>query len=378
MLPEQVPDVSLMCMVVFAGLFLGGLSSYLANLLLHSEGLISYPSTGKSCGHKGKLFDSIPFLPFVLVSHDCKYCQRRVKWQYLLAEIVLAIAFVLLVKEFGLRFYTYGMMFYVTILLAVCVTDFRTKIIPHEITYPSIIAGIIFTSLTNASVLGALTGIGISYILFDFLAFYGLQIYIWVNKPTLAPSQQFVSMDKQVPVVRKSQRVASWLSAENLSLRFSRGQKESVTSRLYCKGMPIEELEIIGGGDAVLSALIAAWLGWQKLIFALVTGFLVGSLMGAIYILIELVKERMLKALIVPVISCVFILCFLAACMLWMLAASLNQTFLNMPYLYILPVAALAGVLLGVIIAGSKISKPFPFGPALAIGGFVAIFQKPF
>lgn len=65
-----------------------------------------------------------------------------------------------------------------------------------------------------------------------------------------------------------------------------------------------------------------------------------------------------------------------AAFMLSLLAISLKESILLMPYQYILPGAVLIGCLLGLIIAGSKISKPFPFGPALAIAALIAVFKN--
>ncbi len=347
MSPHQVLDLPSMFVVGIIGFILGGLVNYFSNLFLYKEGLISD-------------------------------CQKRVKWQYLLAEVSLAIAFIMLVHSFGLHFYTFGLMAFVIVLLAICITDFRTKIIPHEITYPAILAGIIFSIIIKADVLGALAGIGISYILFDFLAFYGLQVYIWFNKPTLASGQQFISIDKQTSSLpsKSAGHASSWLSKESQPAYVSGGKKQTMMPQLYCKGIPIEELEVIGGGDAVLSALIAAWLGWQKLIAALLMGFFIGTIIGAIYVLIELAKERLLRSIISPVISCVLGLSLLAISMLWMLAKSMNQSLLNMPYLHVLPLAVLSGCVLGIIIAGSKISKPFPFGPALAIGAFIAIFRS--
>ena len=38
-------------------------------------------------------------------------------------------------------------------------------------------------------------------------------------------------------------------------------------------------------------------------------------------------------------------------------------------------IIALAGTTIGVIWSGNSVSKPFPFGPALAIGGIYAIFM---
>jgi len=90
---------------------------------------------------------------------------------------------------------------------------------------------------------------------------------------------------------------------------------------------------------------------------------------------VELRKERLLRTIVFPVVSCMVGSFSLAVCMLIVLANSLKESILMMPYQYILPGAAFTGCLLGLIIAGSKISKPFPFGPALAIAAMISIFR---
>jgi prepilin signal peptidase PulO-like enzyme (type II secretory pathway) len=134
-------------------------------------------------------------------------------------------------------------------------------------------------------------------------------------------------------------------------------------------------MEVIGGGDTVLAALISAWLGWHKLIVFLVASVLVGAVLGTLYLLAELRKQRLMQILVVPITVCILIASFLAMTILFLLAHSLQQPILSMPYMSVLPWAILTGILLGIIIAGSKLSKPFPFGPALAAGAIVAVFS---
>ncbi len=131
---------------------------------------------------------------------------------------------------------------------------------------------------------------------------------------------------------------------------------------------------MIGGGDAVLAALISAWLGWQKLILTVLVSFIAGAILGAVYLLAELWKLRLLSILIMPVAISMLASGLLSGLILTLLAYLWHQPAITMPYLYVLPLAMLAGSFLGVIIAGSKLSKPFPFGPALAAGALVAIF----
>ena len=113
-----------------------------------------------------------------------------------MAEIVTAIIFVVLTYKFGLKLPTFAILFFITVLISICITDFKAKIIPHELTYPAILIGIAFSALYRKDILGALAGIGISYIFFDFLAFYGLKIYLRINQPTVKSSERFISIDK--------------------------------------------------------------------------------------------------------------------------------------------------------------------------------------
>ncbi len=374
--PNQVLEIPSMCMVGVMGLLAGGIASYIANLLLFLEGFSSFIEPGSYCGHRGNIAEAIPLFSLLLLNGKCKSCRNRIKWQYPLAELFMAISFIAIGLNFGLTFYSFGIMFFVAVLVSVCITDFKAKIIPHEITYPAIILGVIFSAMTKSNVFGALAGIGVSYVLFDFLAFYGLKLYLWFNPATLAMGNRFVSIEGRKTIEsRKAIRTSSWISRESHHLPRQASKKDYKHLKFYSGGVPIEELEIIGGGDAVLSALISAWLGWQKLVFALVLGFLVGTVLGAVYILIELRKERLMQTIVLPVISSAIAVFVFAAGMLLMLSTCLKESILLMPYQYILPGAALIGCLLGVIIAGSGRSKPFPFGPALAIGAMIAIFR---
>lgn len=377
MSPNQISDLPFIYMIGLIGLLAGGLASYIANLLLCDEGFTPIPKLGAYCNHRGTIIEAIPFVSLLLLENKCDICRNRIKWQYLLVEIFMSCVFVALALRFGISAYLFGMMFFVAVLVAICITDFKAKIIPHELTYPAILAGIVFSATLKMDLLGALAGIGMSYILFDFLAFYGLKVYLWFYQPTLGRGKVFISAGDTKPAkIEQKERNVFWLSKELTPPTKEASHKRYLVGRLFSKGVPLEELEVIGGGDAVLSALISAWLGWQKLVFTLVLGFMIGTVLGAIYVLVEICKERLLKTVIAPILWSAGGLTAFAAFMLSLLAISLKESILLMPYQYILPGAVLIGCLLGLIIAGSKISKPFPFGPALAIAALIAVFKN--
>jgi leader peptidase (prepilin peptidase)/N-methyltransferase len=366
--------VPAMLALALIGLLSGGVMNYIACVLLRSEDLFARCAYDQDCHHKLSLWEAIPLFSFFCPTKNCQYCRRRLFWEYPLVEIITAGAFLILAWHFHIGPYAVGMMIFVAVLIAVCITDFKAKIIPHEITYPAIILGIIFSAQVRSDALGALAGIGISYIIFDFLAFYGLQIYLWLNRPTAAPSQQFLSKNKESTSLKTSTRSFWFSNAASQTPMSASKSTEYFRSGLFCKGVPLEELEVIGGGDAVLAALISAWLGWRKLTLTLVLSFLIGAVLGALYLLAELWKQRLMQTLIVPATACVLITSFLAIVALTALAYALQQPAISMPYLSVLPWSMLAGLLLGIIIAGSKLSKPFPFGPALAAGAMIALF----
>lgn len=355
------------------GLLSGGIINYIACILLRSDDPFFHPFDYKDCGHRLSLWEAVPFLSFFRSWKNCRYCRGRLLLQYPLVEVLTASVFLVLAWRFGTDAYALGMMIFAATLIAICITDFKAKIIPHEITYPMILLGIIFSARARSDLLGCLAGIGASYIIFDFLAFYGLKFYLWLNKPTAVPSQQLLSINNTLAV--KPGLISSfWLSSAVSKLPSQSKDVEHFAGRLYCKGVPLEELEIIGGGDAVLAALISAWLGWQKLAMALIIGFLTGAILGAVYMLVELWKQRLMKALVVPLAASVLIVSVATIVGLVLLAYGLQKPAISMPYLSVLPVTVCIGLIAGVMIAGSKLIKPFPFGPALAAGAMVAIF----
>ena len=367
------------------GLFVGSFLNMLAINTLNQESLLSTRSYYCAhCRHDPKVNELFPVISFLLQKGQCGHCGARIAWHYPVVELFTAAFFLILVRTFGVTWYAFGMMVFASTLIAVTITDFKEKLIPHEITYPSILAGIIFSVICRQDTIGTLAGIGASYILFDFLAFYGLKFYLHVNKPELVLGKEErpkALAAEAAPIrkpVEKQRETGTFLSREQIGARFKRVNESIRASiQVLANGQPVHEIEVMGGGDAVLSALIAAWLGLPRLINALLIGFLIGSFMGAIYMVHEMYRQRSLQKLARPVaigagVGVVTLCGFLA-----IISFLLRQPYQAMPWLPFIVVGCLAGMLLGVMASGSKVSKPFPFGPALAAGGALAIFTNP-
>ncbi len=349
------------------GLFVGSFLNYWAHRALTHQSVFSNPLASRSCEHQLKL--SIPLLPYLMRKAGCKHCHSSTPWHYPLVEILTAGFFIVILRYFGWTINGLAMLYFVCVLITVSITDFKEKIIPHEITYPSILLGIIFSTTIRHDFMATLAGIGISYIFFDFVAFYGLKVYLFYNKPQLVLQCQ--SKIAAGELAKTQQNIAkSALKTLSRSISLSppvdliKRKSKSFTRKNYVLpgGQPVEEFEVMGGGDAVLAALISAWLGLPKLLLALLISFMAGTVLGAGYLLFEMHKQKLLGSALRPLAfsAALGAVSFVGIAMI--LARLLQQSLSSMHWLVLSLIGATVGGIIGIIQTGSGISKPFPFG----------------
>ncbi len=367
------------------GLCVGSFLNVLALRSVKEESLISPPSSCPNCKHRIAAYDLIPVASYLILNGKCRHCRQPVHWMYPFVEIFTACTFVVLLHVYGPIFDAgttimdfgnlIGMAVFCSTLIAISITDFREKLIPHEITYPSMLLGIIYSGVVRNDAQGALIGVGISYMLFDFLAFYGTKFYIKIygdpddpdNKKKILLDRDREGMmvtgpDQDVHIHHTLYSIDSFVGEELISV----DEDDD------------EEFTVMGGGDAVLSAVISAWLGLQALGIALMAGFLAGTVMGAIYLFYEMYKAKVLGRCLKPaLIGATIMVCLVEGMLLFFRYLSTNSGFLmQLPYLQLGIAAAIGGALLGALRSGHDVSKPFPFGPSLAFGALVAMATK--
>ncbi len=140
----------------------------------------------------------------------------------------------------------------------------------------------------------------------------------------------------------------------------------------------MEEFEVMGGGDAVLAALVSAWLGWERLVITVMLGFIFGAVLGGMYLVGEMKKAGILghcikRGLIGPChffgnrsghVPEVWRICPTN------LSGRHNGWWLSVFSLSLAGSSDLSA-------AGKRVSRPFPFGPALALAAAVSMFFDP-
>ena len=141
------------------GICVGSFLNVVALRSLDEKSWIHPPSSCPHCKHRLAVADLVPVVSYVALAGRCRYCKERISWHYPVVELITGFVFVVILRHHYLwRFdgatevvswcWTpegMGMLVFACTLIAVCVTDFRAKLIPHEITYPSMLAGILYS-----------------------------------------------------------------------------------------------------------------------------------------------------------------------------------------------------------------------------------------
>lgn len=423
-------------LVVVLGICVGSFLNVVALRSLKEQSWIFKKSHCPSCEHHLGVLDLIPIISYLILKGRCRYCNTVISWQYPVVEAFTGLMFYLIFNCFGLTLHGLAMAFFACVLIAVCITDFREKLIPHEITYPAMLIGIAYRSFfmldradpaaqhhfgnlfaekapgitfsllyTQQTLeyigfhqdvfMNTLAGIGISYIVFDYIDFYGLMMLKFLRgdedeekeeeeeeetkteTATEQSSRQDPLQESEIPeenpeTEAESENQAETENEETPIEKPESHQKSSERTDDYDD----EENIVMGGGDAVLSAVIASWLGLSGMVIAVTLAFLVGSLMGAVYLFVDMQRRKVLHTVAKP-----FGLGFaIGAALLSMPLIAFGSLTGNMapwlsPQMATLALSGgIAGGLISAVFAGSRFQARFPFGPALAIGAAFAMF----
>ncbi len=180
--------------------------------------LVTPRSQCPSCKHPISSLENIPVLSYLIQKGKCRHCGIHISTQYPLVEFFTAVLTGFIAFKFGFSWQTLLAMILAWSLVTLSIIDFKTTLLPDNITLPILWLGIIanyfqlFCSLED-SILGAIFGYSSLWLVF--------QIF------------------------------------------------KLITGK-----------EGMGYGDFKLFALLGAWLGWQYLIAIILISSVVGSIIG--------------------------------------------------------------------------------------------------
>ncbi len=138
---------------IYFDIFLLGLifGSFLNTVIyrLHSkEDFLVGRSTCPHCGHVLAWDDLIPVFSFIFLGGKCRYCRKKISWQYPLVEFITGLLFLgifhqninLIFDFLGFGILKLSYLFFVTCsLVIIFVYDLKHYIIPNKVVYPLIV-----------------------------------------------------------------------------------------------------------------------------------------------------------------------------------------------------------------------------------------------
>jgi leader peptidase (prepilin peptidase)/N-methyltransferase len=188
------------------------------------------PSHCPQCQNYLRWWHMIPIASYPLLHGKCANCGVSIPGRYFTVEITTLILGLLVANEFGLSLSLFAALIFTFILIAAAFIDMEQQILPDDLTIPLLWIGLFF------SCIGLFTN-SVDSILG---AIFGY-MFFWI--------------------------------IQNLAKLFT-------------------TKEIIGQGDFKLLAAVGAWLGWQSLLFVILTSSILALIVSGVLILIKHINRR--------------------------------------------------------------------------------------
>jgi leader peptidase (prepilin peptidase) / N-methyltransferase len=185
-----------------------------------------------NCETPIKVYDNIPIIGYILLGGKCRQCGTKISKRYPLIELLTAILYLMFYRKLGLTFELFVTLLFVTLLIAVAFIDLDFQIIPDVLSIGGLVTGLVFA------------------------IFRPMFLYI---------DPKFGFLDALYGVLLGGGVL--FIIAYGYQLIMKR--------------------EGMGGGDIKLLAMIGAFTGFKGVLFSLIGGSIIGTLVGIPLMLIK-------------------------------------------------------------------------------------------
>ncbi len=242
------------------------------------------------CEHTLAAKDLVPVFSWLALHGKCRYCKKKIHWQYPLVEALTALLFtwsaVILMPDnlaSGIKLGTWLVL--LTMLIILAVYDTRWMILPNKIIFPAIgIAAILAVAAGFASGTSGFTSQ--LPIIASFLGFVGLLVLLlqryWPD------NNEWLFLIGMLLLTAVVAWLASFASVPILSGPLLAAVGGTALFLIIANvGSLLSKQDAMGGGDIKLVFLMGLTLGIKGLALALLIAFNSAALVGVILILLR-------------------------------------------------------------------------------------------
>jgi prepilin signal peptidase PulO-like enzyme (type II secretory pathway) len=245
--------------VLFFGLAVGSFLKCLLDRLERNEKL-NGRSNCPNCGHVLIWKDLIPIFSFLFLGGKCRYCRKKISFQYPLAEISTALIFIMILNfKIGIlnHFEFFNLLnaidllflFYIaSSLIVIFIYDIKFYLIPDRIIFPAIIVAIIYRIF--------------NFILYNFSELYQKSSFLFTS------TNGGLEVGIFLPLI-------NYIFAAMIASGFF------LSIFLISKG------RWMGFGDVKLALLLGLLLGFPNILCGIFLAFLFGAIIGLGLIILE-------------------------------------------------------------------------------------------
>jgi leader peptidase (prepilin peptidase)/N-methyltransferase len=221
------------------GLLLGSFANVCISRMAEDESVVKPRSHCRECGRMIAWYDNIPVLSFLLLRAKCRYCRAPISWRYPIVEALTGVWFWAAVHWNGAGWDGAKWCLFGFILIELAVMDLETRILPDEFTLGGWLAGLAFAAVAppHAGIISLVLGL---------------------QSPVMAGLAE-----------------AGLGSVALALLLWLVGWSYQRLNRLWKR-----EIDPLGEGDPRMLGMMAAFLGLENTILALIVAGVSGSVLG--------------------------------------------------------------------------------------------------
>lgn len=235
-------------LIFITGLCVGSFLNVMAIRLLADESFVYPPSHCTKCNTPLKVIHNIPVISYILLGGQCAFCKTDISIQYPLTELATGLLFALSLWHFGLGWQLLFVLFLVSNLIVIFLTDLKESLIYQVNSLSLVPAGL----------------------LYHLLGLSGSKVVTSINLGTV--------------VFHIPEPIISSLLGIILAIVFFEGL-------ILLSKITFGE-EGFGHGDTHLMMGAGAFLGWQGMLMALFLGFIIQAVPAIPMLIGQWIKNR--------------------------------------------------------------------------------------